>query len=439
MDKMKSISSEIPIKKNVEKMMTKVFSVLFAIPFFYLVVYYFYPAGISISLLMLFFILPLLILALKHFKKYNASKIFGLLGYNFCLFLISGSESRSTGVYLHFVSCCAVAIVLFSYPERWKSFLFIALSTILYLATNLFSFELLPFRNITPTVANVLFVIHTVGVTLISSFCIYLVLGNNYAYNKGITLSKEVIENKNEELKKINEELDRFVYSASHDLKAPLSTIGGLVNLMEMDKYQPHSELTEKIKKQIQAMQNFINDIVHYSRNSRAEVEWELINLNQLINDIHHSLLHFENADKVTFNNNVAPDYLIKSDEHRLKVILSNIIGNAFKYADLNKVTPSIEISFHQKEHGSEIQIVDNGQGIRSEHVSKLFSMFYRASSTSKGSGLGLYIAMESAKKMNWSIGAMSEFGKGTVFTIHIPQLHGDKLESKKIPHLTTI
>lgn len=429
------MNSAIPKKESVGKMIDKVLFVLFAIPLFYLVVHYFYPEGISMSLLLMFFILPILILILNRLKKYNTSKILGLLGYNFSLFLIASSESPSSGVHLHFFSCSAISIVLFNYSERRISFLFIALSTTFYIITNLFTFDLLPFRNIAPDVSSVLFIIHTVGVVLISSFAIYMVLGNNFINKKHITLSKVVIETKNEELKKTNQELDRFVYSASHDLKAPLSTILGLVNLMEMDKYQPHTEFTLMIKNQIHGMQKFIDDIVDYSRNSRVEVDMEIINLSLLINEIRHSFLHFDNSEKITLKNNVAENCQITVDKHRLQIILNNIIGNAFKYADLMKENPSIEITSHQRGNDFEIQIIDNGQGIREEYIPKLFNMFYRASETSKGSGLGLYIAMESARKMNWSIDVKSEYGKGTVFTIHIPQLAVDNFADKKIQY----
>ena len=223
--------------------------------------------------------------------------------------------------------------------------------------------------------------------------------------------------------RKANGELDRFVYSASHDLKAPLSTIRGLTTLMEIDKETPPQEFIQKIKKQTDTMEKFIQDVVNYSRNSRTDVKFEWIDICQLINDLHQSFIYYENADKIAFENHVQPGQMVHSDPYRLRVILNNIISNAFRYSDLSKDKPFIAISFQTDPKGQQQIIVeDNGIGIEQKHLPKLFSMFYRASTVSNGSGLGLYIAMESARKINCGLEVHSEYRKGTVFTLIFPR-----------------
>jgi signal transduction histidine kinase len=168
-------------------------------------------------------------------------------------------------------------------------------------------------------------------------------------------------------------------------------------------------------------MEKFIDDIVNYSRNSRTELKLEWINICQMINDLQQSYAYFENANKIAFDNCIQANEVVYSDQYRLQVILNNIISNAFKYSDMSKSNPFIKISC-LNHCGHQIIIEDNGKGIENEYLPKIFDMFYRASTGSNGSGLGLYIAMESARNINCRLEVESEYGNGTLFKINIPE-----------------
>ncbi len=126
-------------------------------------------------------------------------------------------------------------------------------------------------------------------------------------------------------------------------------------------------------------------------------------------------------VNRLRIENQIEVEEIIFSDPHRLRVILTNLISNSIKYADLAKERPSIGIDFTRHNGHHEIRIEDNGLGIAPDQLPKIFNMFYRASSISKGSGLGLYIAMESAEKLKYQIDVQSEVGVGSVFSIRIP------------------
>ncbi len=413
---------DLSSKQNTGRLVNKILMIVFTIPFIYLVIYKFFNSkAISIGLLTLFLIQPVFIFMLNRFKKYSLSKIIGLLGYNSSIFLVSCSENSATGVHLHFISCCAVTIILFRYKERWKSVLFITLSIFLFLIVNLQAFDLLPYREYSPENVRLFFVIHTIGATIISCYCIFLILEVNYKTQKKINNKQEIIENQNRELRKTNKELDKFVYSASHDLKAPLSSILGLVNLLELDKQTPAEVYILKIKKQISKMETFMRDIVDYSRNERLEVTSDTIDLHNMVNEIWKSMAYFEKAQHITFENKIELHQHIDSDAYRLRVILNNLISNAIKYADHGKQNCYVRVSYGDENKHRHIRIEDNGIGITPGHLPQIFDMFYRASSASSGSGLGLYIAKESAEKMNYQIEARSELSKGTIFAIIIP------------------
>ncbi|MEM8568759.1 MAG: HAMP domain-containing sensor histidine kinase, partial [Bacteroidota bacterium] len=382
---------------------------------------FFDSKSISIPLLSPFLALPVVIWILNHYKKYNLSATLGMIGFNIALFLVACSESRDTGVYLHFISSSATSIFLFEYDQRWKAVSFISLSVSLFIIINLVPMDFIAYREYSPENERIFFVLHTIGVTLISCDCLFSVLDQNYHFQKYLRKNQKVIEQKNKDLEKANTELDRFVYSASHDLRAPLASIRGLVSLMEMEKVVSNNDYTSKITSRITVMESYINDIVHYSRNARVEVSPEAVNLHAIVSGIVSSLDHFDNASDLKIGNYIDSKLTLNTDPYRLKVILSNVIANAIKYADLKKDVPFVKISMVRVDTSMELRIEDNGIGIDKMHLHSIFDMFYRASQESYGSGLGLYIAVEAAEKLKYKIEVESEINHGTCFKIKIP------------------
>ena len=138
-----------------------------------------------------------------------------------------------------------------------------------------------------------------------------------------------------------------------------------------------------------------------------------------MVSEIYDDIKYL-NTQKINFSTEYDFEDIIITDESRLKTILKNIIGNAFKY--LKKVEESTVQFKAYKENGYLlIEITDNGEGISEEHQSKIFDMFYRASNTSAGTGLGLYICKEILNKMNGEINISSVKNEGTTVFIKIP------------------
>ncbi len=413
--------SGVPIAQSIERLMNRVLLLVFIAAFIYLAVLKYYaPQDINLWLVSPFLFLPITIYSLNRFKQFNYSKFLGLLGYNIALFLAASSESSSTGLAMHFVSCCSIAVAIFSYRERGKSIFLVCLSVLLFISVRIFSFHFLPYRNYNPELEKIFFVIHILCVAIVSAYSFYTVVGVNYKAQQNMRSKQAIIETQNQELRKANQELDKFVYSASHDLRAPLTSIKGLVNLMEMDDLVARDEYVPKIKGQISKMETFMRDVVDYSRNSRQDVKLEEIDLFVMVNDIVKSLSFFDGAHAIVFEVNIKNDQLITSDEYRLGVILNNLISNSIKYANF-KSDPFVKISYSENGNRNCITIEDNGIGIAEAHLPKIFDMFYRASTVSKGSGLGLYIAVESAQKLNYKINVSSKLNEGTTFIIEIP------------------
>ncbi len=233
---------------------------------------------------------------------------------------------------------------------------------------------------------------------------------------------ENAIKQKNEELIKINIELDRFVYSASHDLRAPISSLLGLLEVARLENNMSAMEkLLDMQKRTLLKLDNFIQDIVNYSRNNRMKVINEPVDFKALIEGVFEQLHFMNQLNKLEQRILVAPDLNYLGDSNRMTVILNNLISNAIKYADVTKPNPFVEVSVEKTEEGILLTVADNGEGIDELHLPKIFEMFYRATQHSTGSGIGLYIVSEIIQKVKGKIEANSKKGVGSTFRIYLP------------------
>lgn len=235
--------------------------------------------------------------------------------------------------------------------------------------------------------------------------------------------TEEKLKRQNLELKKVNRELDRFVYSASHDLRAPLSSILGLIGVTRLeDNPAARNYCLQLMEKSVLKLDNFIKDIINYSRNKRLLISRDTINFNTLINDILNDLQYIKKTSRIKKNVTINQEENFVTDERRLKIVLHNIISNAIIYSATIR-EPWLKIDVKVSQGRAYIIIKDNGQGIASEHQERIFDMFYRASEEQAGAGLGLYIAKETIEQLNGKIDITSAVGEGTTVTISLHSL----------------
>ncbi|MGC1240158.1 MAG: hybrid sensor histidine kinase/response regulator [Chryseosolibacter sp.] len=235
------------------------------------------------------------------------------------------------------------------------------------------------------------------------------------------------LRKRNEELVKINKELDSFVYSVSHNLRAPLMSVLGLIHLAQLEN--KHSDPV--LNKYFQMMQHSVHkldetlkEILDYSRNARSAVKIAAVDIKKIIEDIFDRLKYMDGADTISKSIEVVDDHcLFPTDVFRLSVIINNLVSNAIKYRDVTKVRQTIHVRLHITESQLEMIFSDNGMGISGEFLGKIFEMFYRATERSEGAGLGLYIVRETIDKLGGSIRVTSEPGMGTTFFITLPNL----------------
>ena len=227
---------------------------------------------------------------------------------------------------------------------------------------------------------------------------------------------------KNEELNKTNSELDSFVYSASHDLRSPLTSILGLLNVIDVQNNIEDAKIyLDLIRVSIQRQDDFIQDITNYSRNSRLESTEEPIDASALIKEVVETFSHLPNTKFIALNTQFDLQKPLKSDRRRLLIVLNNLVSNAIKYHNIKQEKPTIDISISTTETHLNLSICDNGSGMAPEISARMFEMFFRASSDKSGSGLGLYIVKETIEKMKGTIKVQSKVREGTRFDISIP------------------
>ena len=363
-----------------------------------------------------------LTLWLIRLKRYTVAKFVLFLGAYLIIFVFCAIEPAATAVSFFFILINLAATALFG-MDQWKYALVLtALGASLFVLVYVFHFKL----------TNQEFSIEYVHDNFVMNFFVILVLSvliisfmlelNHHAEQSLEQKEKEALE-KNKELTKLNAELDRFVYSVSHDLRSPLASISGLVHIGENAKtLEEAKQYFHMIGDRISAQDFFIREIISFYRNSRTETTVELFQLQALVTEILSE--HEMNLGAIKCQIQITDDLKIQSDKIRIKSVLSNLIGNAIKYHDPNKTEQFILVSAVKQNGQATIAVEDNGQGIGPNHLPKVFDMFYRASTDSKGSGLGLFIVRETVEKLGGKIHVDSTLGSGSRFWFTLPTSH---------------
>ncbi len=232
---------------------------------------------------------------------------------------------------------------------------------------------------------------------------------------------KKQLERTMQDLKERNYELDQFVYKTSHDLRAPLMSILGLVNLIKQEPLPPViGQYIHLIDNRVHKLDSFIKSMLDYSRSTRSTVQYTSVDMDVLIKEILTSLELMKNFERLHISTIIQSGEFY-SDVFRLKTILSNLISNAVKYQDLNKHKSCLTIKVKVNPERVIIHLQDNGVGIADSYQDRIFGMFFRATDQSEGSGLGLYIVKQAVSVLKGSLQFRSKLGKGTDFVINLP------------------
>jgi signal transduction histidine kinase len=348
-------------------------------------------------------------------KHQNANLIF-LPALVFLIYVFADNDHDRTGVSTYFIVYSFIALTLCGYEQIRTGLFFSCLAFGGFFAA--YFLDLPPIIGDAPyseTYINISFITNFIVAMIVTLSLLFFLLDINYKTEQELSMNNQL-------LIKANRELDRFVYSASHDLRAPLSSLLGLIEISQRtDDVEEIKHCLGLMKGRVADLDSFIKDIINYSRNTRQEIQKETFNLLELAKEVTDGLKFGTGMEEIFIKYEIDPALNVNTDRSRLKVIFNNIIGNALKYSSPQKDDQLIAITANMAGKNLKVLIEDNGIGIAEEHQPKIFDMFYRASEKSQGSGLGLYIVKETLDKLNGQIEVSSSFGKGSTFLLEIP------------------
>jgi PAS domain S-box-containing protein len=233
--------------------------------------------------------------------------------------------------------------------------------------------------------------------------------------------SAEELRLKNNELEKINADLDNFIYTASHDLRAPIANIEGLIIVLAgmVDQQDPKfNKIFDLMETSISRFKTTIKDLTEISK-VQKDIRQDVasIPLSEIVEDVLFDIeeLIRSSGAKISTRFDVLE---IKFSRKNLRSIFYNLISNAIKYSDSMRL-PIVEISSSQEGNAIVVQVTDNGLGIPEGKTEKIFSMFKRLHSHVEGSGVGLYIVKRIMDNAGGKIEVESKLGKGTSFYLY--------------------
>lgn len=219
-----------------------------------------------------------------------------------------------------------------------------------------------------------------------------------------------------------NYEMDRFVYSASHDLKAPLNSLMGLVEILEKEGLsESASKYLGLMDLSLHKLDLYIRGLAEYSQNENLGIGKEKIFIHDLIEDVLLEQKSLNWAQGVDFKVKVEEKYPLITDSVRVRIILKNLISNATKYKNpkINNHWVKIKAVVHQDR--LDLKVADNGIGIDMKYSKRIFDQFFRATYQAYGSGLGLYTTKKTVDKLHGQIQCETKLGIGSIFKVTIP------------------
>jgi signal transduction histidine kinase len=233
--------------------------------------------------------------------------------------------------------------------------------------------------------------------------------------------ARHALRKQNEELMKVNKELDNFVYSVSHNLRGPLASMIGLLRLAkEGDREGKLAGVHNMMGRSMFKLDETLKEILDYSRNARGELQFDTIDWQRLLDQTLNKLEYLDSTGVIKKNIRLQTDVRFVSDEGRVGVILNNLLSNAMLFRAKNR-EPQLHIDIISTPQEATVTIRDNGIGIREDARPRIFDMFYRGTEESQGAGLGLYIVKETVARLKGAIEIISNHGQGTTVILTIP------------------
>lgn len=239
-----------------------------------------------------------------------------------------------------------------------------------------------------------------------------------------ISISRDISERKAFEarLEEKIKELDTFIYRSSHDLKGPLASLQGLLNVAKSEIVDANAlQYLGLIEKSVMNLDSILMDLLNITKITQGSLTIVDINIKEVILNIISSFENLPESEKIKWDLQFDEHETLHLDKSLVNNIFQNLIINAIKYHDRAKENPKVKISTELVNEEMIIKVEDNGEGIPEDLQHNIFDMFFRGNSKSTGSGLGLYIVKNAVEKSGGRLELCSKEKVGSTFTIYLP------------------
>lgn len=363
----------------------------------------------------------------KRQSGYFWGSVLSLCGNGFIFYtsVSFGDASRASLFYLPlFVATFLVA----DYAKKRDLFFNISHIVIAFFALEIIGENVILNNSLNPEAIEWFGRINTVLAMLTSIYFLVVFVNEITNREQSLIITKHKLEEQNEALKQKNNELDRLIYSISHDIKSPLASIEGLVNLAALENQQQALiPYLTRIETSVERLKKFLHEVIEYFKANRFELVPAEIDFAQEIKYILESLENLPNYKEITVSCHIKQKVKFISDKMRIQTILVNLISNALKYQKPHEADKKVEITVTVWDFKVRIEVFDNGIGVDQNIQNKVFDMFYRGAVQSEGSGLGLYIMSETVKQLHGFVKLESVPDLYSRFIVEIPAMPADK------------
>jgi two-component system, sensor histidine kinase and response regulator len=230
-----------------------------------------------------------------------------------------------------------------------------------------------------------------------------------------------LMETKNAELQIAYDELDKFAYSVTHDMRNPLLSILGAVDVSrDIEDITEIREMLQLIKESVGNLDSYIQNIHDYYNVNRGQLQITEIDFNDIVKEQLETHRLTAKMKQVNFDTKIVQNEAFRGDAMSMNIILNNLLSNAFKYQKNDSPEKIVQLDITVDSGEVTMRIKDNGIGISGNHIGDIFNMFFRATSQDVGSGFGLYNVKDALLKLNGEIKVDSVLNEGTTFTVKI-------------------
>lgn len=235
-------------------------------------------------------------------------------------------------------------------------------------------------------------------------------------------MANSMIQIKNEELQKAYDELDKFAYSVTHNVRGPLLSVLGAIDVAQyVDGIADLREMLKMMEEAVKNLDKYIQSIHDYHNLKRGQLYIEEIDFNGIVKEQEDIFRLTAKMKEISFHVNVSQRESFRSDKISIKIVLNNLLSNAFKFQDKDRNDKFVDLDIQVATGMATIKIKDNGIGIHEDNIGEIFNMFFRATTEEVGAGFGLYNVKDALIKLNGEIKVDSILGEGSVFKVSIP------------------